>query len=243
MAVLVGSLEKDLLQKGVVIHGDADVVALGRTSKGWTLLLDNGVEESGYSGIVLAIPAYRASGLVESFSPDAARLLRSITYSSVAVITLQTKGISVEDLPEGTGYIVPADGGRLVSACTFLSKKWPHIATQGSVLLRASTGRYGDSRHLSMDDEQLTDTVVGELENDLQLSVEVENALVVRWENAFPQYRVGHLSLVAQIAKEVGRAGPASVAGAAYGGVGIPACIKSGYEAASSLLEQLRGLH
>lgn len=239
MAYLVGALENDLLQKGIVIHEDTDVVALEKSSKGWTLLLDDGEKADGYAGVVLALPAHRASGLVESFSTDAARLFRSIPYSSVAVITLRIKEVSAEGLPGGTGYVVPADGRRLVSACTFLSKKWPHIATQDSVLLRVSTGRYGDSRHLYMDDQHLIDAVHHELERDLQLSLELEDALVVRWEKAFPQYRVGHLSLVAQIAEEIGRAGPVSVAGAAYGGVGIPACIKSGYEAASSLIKQL----
>ncbi len=243
MASLVGSLKRDLLQKGVTIHENADVVALEKTSKGWTLILDGGVDKANYSGIVLAIPAYRAASLVESFSESAARLLRSIAYSSVGVITLHTTAVSANDLPEGTGYIVPSDGRRLVSACTFLSKKWPHIAVQDGVLLRASTGRYGDSRHLSMDDEQLIDAVVGELERDLKLAVEPKDALVVRWENAFPQYRVGHLSLVAQVAKEVREGGPVAVAGAAYGGVGIPACIKSGYQAAYSLLDQMKELH
>ena len=53
-------------------------------------------------------------------------------------------------------------------------------------------------------------------------------ARVVRFDNAFPQYRVHHLLRTAGIESAVARLGGVAVAGAAYRGVGIPACIASG---------------
>ena len=51
-----------------------------------------------------------------------------------------------------------------------------------------------------------------------------------------PQYRVGHLLRVSGIEAAVKRLPALAVAGAAYRGVGVPACIGSGRDAARSVL-------
>jgi len=58
---------------------------------------------------------------------------------------------------------------------------------------------------------------------------------VRRWTDALPQYTVGHLDRVARIRAAL----PAglAVAGAAYDGVGIPACIASADAAVRTLIE------
>ena len=59
--------------------------------------------------------------------------------------------------------------------------------------------------------------------------------MVTRWPRAFPQYRVHHLDAHAGIEAAVARLGGIAVAGAAYRGVGIPACIASGRAAARAV--------
>jgi oxygen-dependent protoporphyrinogen oxidase len=59
---------------------------------------------------------------------------------------------------------------------------------------------------------------------------------VVRFADAFPQYRVHHLLRTAGVEAAVARLGGITVAGAAYRGVGIPACIAGGRAAALALL-------
>ena len=54
--------------------------------------------------------------------------------------------------------------------------------------------------------------------------------------DAFPQYRVHHLLRTAGVEAALARLGGVAVAGAAYHGVGIPACIASGRAAAHALL-------
>ncbi|HEY5334702.1 MAG TPA: protoporphyrinogen oxidase, partial [Mycobacteriales bacterium] len=62
---------------------------------------------------------------------------------------------------------------------------------------------------------------------------------VSRWGGALPQYAPGHLDRVAgtRAALPTGLA----LAGAAFDGVGIPACVRSGQVAARDLLAVLRG--
>jgi len=62
---------------------------------------------------------------------------------------------------------------------------------------------------------------------------------VTRWGGGLPQYNVGHLDRVAAIRAAVaGRPGLA-VAGAAYDGVGIPACVSTAKSAADQVLAYL----
>ena len=131
----------------------------------------------------------------------------------------------------------PGRGGDAwaVTACTYLSQKWPHLAAEGDLLLRASLGRFGDDRAGSWSDAEVVDRVVSELGALIGLSGEPLETLVTRWPQAFPQYRVHHLMRTAGIEAAVARLGGLAVAGAAYRGVGIPACIASGRAAAQAV--------
>jgi oxygen-dependent protoporphyrinogen oxidase len=65
---------------------------------------------------------------------------------------------------------------------------------------------------------------------------------VQRWGGALPQYSVGHLERVARVRSSVAKQPGLAVAGAAYDGLGIPACIASGQAAAAQVLAALRPL-
>ena len=62
---------------------------------------------------------------------------------------------------------------------------------------------------------------------------------VTRWMASLPQYRVNHLLRVGGIESAVDRLHGVEIAGAAYRGVGVPACIASGRQAAARLSELL----
>jgi oxygen-dependent protoporphyrinogen oxidase len=64
-------------------------------------------------------------------------------------------------------------------------------------------------------------------------------ALVTRWPLAFPQYAVGHRERVTAIEAAAGRLPGLALAGAAFQGVGIPACIGNGRRAARTVLAAL----
>ena len=48
-----------------------------------------------------------------------------------------------------------------MTACTYLSQKWPHLATEGEVLLRASVGRFGDERAEAWSDAEVVGAGLG----------------------------------------------------------------------------------
>ena len=106
-------------------------------------------------------------------------------------------------------------------------------------VMRCSLGRHREEHQLQKTDEELVDVALHDLADAIGLSVRPIDALVHRWGGGLPQYAVGHLDRIATIRREVHRLPGLSVCGAAYEGVGIPACIASGQRAAAEVLPVL----
>jgi oxygen-dependent protoporphyrinogen oxidase len=64
---------------------------------------------------------------------------------------------------------------------------------------------------------------------------------VTRWGGGLPQYMVGHLDRVRRIRAGIAAQPGLAVCGAAYDGIGIPACIASALMAADQILGYLEG--
>jgi oxygen-dependent protoporphyrinogen oxidase len=223
----------------LILSGDAAGVpgALGAGDAARTLDVD---------GVVLAVPAGQAAGLLTGHAPVAADLLGAIRHASVAVITLSLPAGSITGALVGTGFLVPrtslVDGhAALITGCTYLTRKWPGLARPGDELIRLSVGRFGDDRQGALDDDELTEAAFAELTSILPVAGRPRESSVTRWEGAFPQYAVGHLARTAQVERSVAELPGVAVAGAAYRGVGIPAVVGSGRAAARAVLDSLRG--
>jgi oxygen-dependent protoporphyrinogen oxidase len=118
-----------------------------------------------------------------------------------------------------------------MTAGTFVSAKWPDRTPAGRVMIRCSSGRFGDDRHLDLDDAALVDR----LHDELTRAVDLRGApplewRVDRWPRSFPQAEPGHLARVARIEETLPP--QVFVAGAAYRGVGIASCIRQAREIA-----------
>jgi oxygen-dependent protoporphyrinogen oxidase len=224
MGRLVDALVEHLRAAGVDLRLDAAVDDLGD-------LLDS-------DAIVLAIPAHAAAGILSSAAPWASELLGTIEAASVALVIADYARDDVPGPLAGSGLLVPTPEGRSVSAVSWTSSKWPTVARDGRATLRISLGRDGDgpAGPVDLPDNALLGVVDREL-RDLMGIVEPPLATrIVRWKRSFPQYRPGHLRLVAEIERTLGVDAPdVRVAGASYRGLGIPACIRQGREAAASL--------
>jgi oxygen-dependent protoporphyrinogen oxidase len=185
--------------------------------------------------VVLAVPGRPAARLLDGVNPAAAAEIGVLDYASVALVALAVRGAR---LPELSGVLVPASEGYAVKALTIVTTKWGHLARpDGLVLLRASVGRYGDTAALRYTDEELAALVHAELGALLDGPLPVpEWVRVTRWGGALPQYAPGHLDRVAAARGALRDTPGIALAGAAYDGVGIPACVRSGWAAAEHLL-------
>jgi oxygen-dependent protoporphyrinogen oxidase len=137
---------------------------------------------------------------------------------------------------------VPAVDGRAVKATTFSSVKWPHLtATKAEPLeiVRCSVGRIGEEALLQRADEELAALAAAELAEATGARGAPVATRVTRWGGALPQYTVGHLDRVARIRAAVAAQPGLAVCGAAYDGVGIPACVATARSAVGQVLASL----
>src|SRR4051794_15272830 len=228
----IGSLPRALVTaSGADVRLGAPVTALRRARGGFELDVDGGTLSA--DAVVLATPAAPTARLLADVAADAVEPLRGIPYASMAVVAMAFPGQPVE---AGSGLLVPPVTGRLVKGVTISSSKWPHLSGDGLLRVRSSVGRFGDETQLHREDDDLAAAVVADVADLLSLArPEPVQATVVRWGGGLPQYLVGHPQRVAAIRSAVAAVPGLAVAGAAYGGVGVPACIRDARRAVAAL--------
>lgn len=234
------SLTESLTSRGVVVRLGSTVRELARAPSGWRLVLGSAAapETLEPDAVVIATPAAPAGRLLASVAPAVASELGAIEYASMAIVTMAFSPSAFEKPLNGSGFLVPAVERKLIKAATFSSLKWGWYPGE-VVVLRCSIGRRGDVAELQRGDDELIAGTVGDLAEATGVRGTPVDALVTRWGGGLPQYAVGHLDRVARIKGLVEAVPRLEVCGAAYDGVGIPACIGSGRGAATQLLREM----
>ncbi|MCW3813286.1 protoporphyrinogen oxidase [Micromonospora sp. DR5-3] len=240
LSVLVEAAARE---SGAMIRRDAAVRELHRTSAGWRLTVGptREPEQVEADAVLLAVPARPAARLLAGPAPEVAATVGGLDYASVALVTM---ALPAPELPELSGFLVPATEGLLIKAATFFTTKWGHLRRpEGLALLRASVGRYGEETSLQLTDDDLVSTVHRELSKVLGTPLPAPVARhVQRWGGALPQYTPGHGARVAAVRARLRAAHPTlALAGAGYDGVGIPVCVRSGETAAEEIITALGG--
>jgi oxygen-dependent protoporphyrinogen oxidase len=247
----LGSLPETLAKaSGANILTKATVRELARTPDGWRLTIGPAVapERIEADAVILALPARPASRLLAQVegagAVAAAPALAEIEYASMAIVTLAFPASAFAEPFIGSGYLVPAVDGRPVKAVTFSSVKWPHLtaglpAGEQVVVVRCSLGRIGEEAVLQRDDAELAELAAADLAAagvGLAGKADPVDSRVTRWGGGLPQYSVGHLDRVARIRAGVAAQPGLAICGAAFDGVGIPACIATARLAVDQVL-------
>jgi oxygen-dependent protoporphyrinogen oxidase len=200
----------------------------------------SGVEVVGAAGtsvfdaVIIATPAHVTAGLLGA-SPAAAAF--ALDPVSVAFITLAFDPDTIGVPLDRSGFLVPAAGGQTVTACSWTSVKWPHLA-EGPVVVRAAVGRADDDAIVAADDQTIRTTVVDDLREMMHIAGSPEEVRISRWPKSFPRYRPGHLDRLAAATADLAGTRIA-VAGAATSGIGIPTCIQGADVAARRIAAML----
>jgi protoporphyrinogen/coproporphyrinogen III oxidase len=235
------ALAARLVERGVVVRTGFAVSALRRSGSGaypWEVDTANTTTEANV--IVLAAPAPQCARLLGDLDP-ALGALGGVTHAGAAMVTLSYATGDVTLPSRGTGVLVPlgtpwsGEGTLLVTALTFLDRKWPRLRREHDVLVRAHVGRSDDDRWARLSDEELVARVATEVSVVLARAGAPREAMVQRWPEGLPQYRLHHDRLVAE-ARGAARERGVLLAGSAYDGVGVPASIGSGRSAARDAL-------
>ena len=221
----------------IEIRTNANVQSVRQISPGkWVTKTESGDVES--DAIIVSAPAQPAAAILSDFDSLSSEL-SGIVSTSCAVVAM---GIDRSELPEdfeGFGIIYPhVDGGSMI-AISFASNKYPDRAPAGKLLLRFFIGGALHEELVDRDDETLVNLALDQFEMSLGCRPTPEFRKVIRWKKTMPQYHVGHLERVSRIESLVEALPGLELAGKSYRGVGIPACIESGFLAATRICESL----
>ncbi len=228
---------------GAAVRTSAMVRELARTSTGWRLTVGSAhaPEQLDADAVIIAVPGRPASRLLAGVAGAAAAALAEIRYASMAIITLAYPETAFDVPLTRSGFLVPAVDGKAVKAVTFSSVKWPHLrrGDPGLHIVRCSVGRLGEDAVLQRDDPELAGLAAADLADATGVRGDPVDVRVSRWGGGLPQYSVGHLDRVARIRAGIAAEPGLAVCGAAYDGVGIPACISTARLAVDQVLAYL----
>ena len=236
LGALPAALTAAITRRGGMVIAGRTVRQIRRTETGWRVIHGSVDDELTLdaAAVICATPASAASRLLFTVAQSAGVELASIDSASLAIVTTAWRA---GDVPAAgiSGYLVPATYRRPVKAVTLSSAKWAHLNADGIVVARCSIGRHGEVTDLQRDDADLVAAAVAELTTFAGFRGAPIDSRVSRWGGALPQYSVGHLARVARIRSAVAAEPGLAVCGAAYDGVGIPACIATAQRAAADV--------
>ena len=238
---------------GAEVRTTAMARELAPAGSGWRITVGSAAapEHVDADAVILAIPARPAGRLLADVPGVSAAVTAfgEISYASMAIVTLAYPrsafpGPGLAALG-WSGYLVPAVDGRAVKAVTFSTVKWPHLASatapgaEPMEIVRCSVGRIGEEALLQRADDELAALAAAELAEATGVGGAPAASRVTRWGGALPQYTVGHLDRVATIRATMAAQPGLAVCGAAYDGVGIPACVATARAAVSQVMSFL----
>lgn len=199
------------------------------------LALGNGATAEA-DAVILATPAPATARITRALDREVSELHAAIAYASSATVSLAFRERDLPRAVAGYGYVVPRVEGSDVVACTVASNKWPDRAPQGHASFRAYLRAHDGGDITRQTDDGLVGAARRELNDTYGIVAPPMLVRVGRWPAALPQYTLGHRGRVAHIRERLAAHRGLFVAGAAYGGVGIPDCIASGEAAADDAL-------
>ncbi|UXR79391.1 protoporphyrinogen oxidase [Staphylococcus sp. IVB6227] len=231
-------METWLVDHDVSIQYRTQVKDLTSTQKGYHIEIDADSRPF-YDGVIIATPhqVFR-----QWFEKDPMfDYFNELEASSVATIVFAFDEEDIENIHNGTGFVIARTSQTDITACTWTSKKWPHTTPEGKVLIRAYVGKQGDNIVNEKTDEELVQIARRDLEQMMTFKGEPEFTIVNKMPYASPQYHVGHIDKIKQIQQHLlENYQHLQITGAPFEAVGLPDCISQAYKAVENLLPRIR---
>ncbi|MFB3853878.1 MAG: protoporphyrinogen oxidase [Vicinamibacterales bacterium] len=175
--------------------------------------------------VVLAAGASASAGLIRPLDAALADTLDAIPTVPMVVVCL---GYAEHKLPrplDGFGFLVPRGEGPRLLGVLWDSSVYPGRAPKGCALVRAMLGGAHDPDAIALEDRTLLEITRHDLEKTMQVRLEPDFVRVFRHPIGIPQYTVGHIDRLARAESRLAAHPGLFLAGNAYRGVAINACV------------------
>lgn len=142
--------------------------------------------------VVISTPAYAAANLLKASEPELAAALRGVKYTPIVSVTAFVRTETLSHPVKGVGVLAPVKEGRKCLGILFTSSAFAGRVTDETRYASFAVLLGGSARPEWIDatDEEIEETVRGELSSLLGVRGEPESFVVSRWPRAIPCYSV-----------------------------------------------------
>ncbi len=188
--------------------------------------------------VVSASPAYAVSEMVKNMDMRLSSLIAEIPYPALSVVCLGYRKEKIRTSIDSFGFLIPSREKRKILGTLYDSSIFPNRAPEGYVLLRSMVGGARYSSLAMENDAKLADLVKGELAAIMDIRSDPDFTRVYRHEMAIPQYNVGHIERLKNIALLLQKHRNLYLTGNAYKGIGVNDCIENSFSLAEKVIEE-----
>jgi len=189
-------------------------------------LTENGAREELKADIlVVATPAYDASGMLAPLDEGLAAALDGIPYSPITVAALGYEAEGLGNPLDGFGFLIPRGEKRNILGALWDSSVFPNRAPAGKALLRLMVGGVRAPELASLPGEELLAMARGELSDILGIAAEPVLARAFFHDRGIPQYLVGHGKVLERIDARLAAFPGIYLNSNAYRGIALNDCV------------------
>jgi protoporphyrinogen/coproporphyrinogen III oxidase len=176
--------------------------------------------------LIIATPAEQAATLLRGVDPQFESALMPIAYAPVAVVSLGYAKSAIRHSLDGFGFLVPRSSGLRILGSVWNSSLFPNRAPDGYVLLTSFIGGATDPGAVSLSESEIVSTVHRELATVVGISQPPSFSHVQAWQRGIPQYNLGHVQHINQLARLQNKYQSIRLIGNYLRGPAVGACVE-----------------
>ncbi|MBV8595723.1 MAG: protoporphyrinogen oxidase, partial [Candidatus Eremiobacteraeota bacterium] len=216
---------------------NAQVKALWQRGQWMEMLVGGhgGDERVVAKSVVIATPAKAAADLLALLEPQAAKMLQAIEHPSVVQIALAYPKSAVGVALDGFGFLPARGSGMRILGCVWNSAMFPDRCPPDEVLVTVFLGGVLDPSASSLTDEELARIAHADVAKVMRVSTAPAVVAGFRWQDAIPQYNLGHADRLRTIDAGLARLPNVRLCGNYLRGPSVPECIALAREVSDTL--------
>lgn len=218
----------------VTLHKSTPVTSIEKVKDGYVL---GGTVKTPYEEVVITTPP---QSYKKWFADDAHfGELMNMDLSTCAIAVMGFDRATFDAPLDGTGFVITRKTDTPLTACTYITAKWPQTTPQDKVVLRVFMGKPGDNTVQQFDGEALKELAVKEIQRIMKFSAKPLWVELTRLDKSMPQYKVGHRDLVARLKDYAAKAYPGlHMIGTPFDGVGMPDGVRQAHDLVQHLVNE-----
>lgn len=243
MNTLTNSLQ-NALKDNIILNAEVKEISKGASNGvegkfSVVYRVNNENKTESADAIVLAVPAYAASEIINPIDKNLSETLNNVYYPPVNVVYTGFKKENIKFNLDGFGYLIPGKEKKNILGSLWNSVLFPGRAPEGHHAITSFAGGSRSPELTKLNDDELLEMTLKDLDSILGLNDEPEFAVFARWKKAIPQYQKGYASVFKKIEAFHNANKNIRICSNYYKGISVSDCIKSADAVVNDLISNL----